>query len=73
MKVILTGMMMGGFLHRLKDKKEKEWWNDIKFLIFPPLISWMFNLSQGRQAFKPWIPLQEVVDPVISIAEELLD
>ena len=74
MKTLISGMYMAGFLGRLKEDKERKWWNEVAYLFLPPLLSWLTQLNQGLRAFRPWIPLyDEVVNPVSTIYDELTD
>ena len=74
MKTLMSGMYMAGFLGRLREDKERKWWNDVTYLFLPPLLSWLTQLNQGLRAFRPWIPLHdEVVNPVSTIYDELTD
>ena len=74
MKTLISGLYLGGALGRLKEDKDRKWWNEVSYLFLPPLLSWLTQLSQGLKAFRPWIPLyDEVVNPVSSIYDELTD
>ena len=74
MKSLISGFYLAGALGRLKEDKERKWWNDVSYTFLPPLFSWLTQLSQGLKAFRPWMPLyDEVVNPVSSVHDILKD
>ena len=74
MKFLLTLGWAVGWFSPARRKKMDEWWEQIAYLFFPPLLSWIIMIPEWRRAFKPLIPLyDEVVEPAAELYDYATD